>query len=224
MKMEIQSEEKEGKKEKEGLSLSEIIRLKIREKGIDTKRLSLQTGIEEKYCEALRDGDFEKLPADIYVRGYLFKIAEVFGLDADNLWSQYKKEKQSFSLTPYLSKNKLKKTNYFQFGFLVSVFLISLVFIIYQISSLFLPPKIELSYPSFDLIVSSPSINIKGVTNAPLVEINNKKVYPLSDGSFDFNLSLLPGLNIIKVEAKNQLGKKAVLERKIFYQEKKNEK
>jgi len=198
-----------------------MIRLKAREKGVSTKKLSSQTGVEEKYCEYLENGNFDQLPADIYVRGYLFKIANFLDLDLEVLWSKYKEEKEKGDFStkiPYLSKTKIKKTNYFQLGFLFSIFLVSLVFVFYQFSTLFLPPRIEIFYPSFDMVVSSSSIEIKGKTDASLITINSKKVSVAKNGEFDFNLSLLPGLNIVKIEAQNQIGKKTIIERKILYQ------
>lgn len=206
-------------KNKEALSLSELLRQRIKEKNFDIKKLSLKSGLEEKHCQALVEEDFSQLPPDIYVRGCLFKIAQVLDLNSDELWEKYKKEKKSVlkNNLPFL-EFKNKKTNYFQITLLSFIFLISFLFIFFEASYLFVPPKLTLSYPKFDLIVNQPSIKIKGQTNASIVFINNRRVKINKDGEFEARLSLLPGLNIVKIEAENKIGKKTIIQRKIIYQ------
>ena len=69
----------------EGKGLSELLNEAISLRGLDVKKLSELTDIPVHYLAALGDGDFAKLPAVPYVRGYLIKTAEALRVDADLL-------------------------------------------------------------------------------------------------------------------------------------------
>lgn len=64
----------------------------LNNRGINVSKLAELSGVPERYVEALHSGNFERLPAAPYVRGYISKIAAALGLNAEELWSAYSSE------------------------------------------------------------------------------------------------------------------------------------
>jgi len=91
-------------------------------------------------------------------------------------------------------------------------------FIIYQTSSLLLPPKIQITYPNSDLSSDAPSIQIQGnVLRAKEFMINNQIVNFDKEGNFNYVIALEPGVNEITIIAKNNMGKTSTILRKVVY-------
>ncbi len=202
-------------------SLAEFLKQKITEKNLDFSQLAENLEIKKEYLAALIEDDFKNLPPDIYVRGILFKLASYFKLEGDFLWELYKKEKQikpEINNLPFNKKSK--KINFFRISFWFFIVLASGIIILYQALNLLAPPKIELFTPKADSVIESKQIEIRGRTNANLLKINNKEINVDENGNFSFKINLMPGLNVIKIEAENKFGKETIVERKIIYQEK----
>ncbi len=199
--------------------LSSFLKEKINQKNIDLSSLSDTLEIKKDYLIALIEDDFEKLPPDIYVRGILFKIANFFSIEANFLWELYKKEKEIKIGNNNLPFEKPKKINFFRLSFWFFIVLISSLIIIYQIFNFLSPPKIEIFTPKTDSVINFKELEIKGKTNANLLKINNKQIDVNKDGIFYYKISLMPGLNIIKIKGINKIGKEVVIERKIIYEQ-----
>lgn len=207
------------------MDFSEVLKNLREEKGVSIAQLSSLTGIEEKFLEALEKKEWDLLPPDIYIQGYLKKISQIFGVDFKNLWELYRLEKRKlyFSGKEDSFPEIEKKRKFFGINFekLIWSFLIilGLVYIGINLKPLFLPPKLEIISPAFDLVSSEDKIKVEGRTNAKFLFINGKEV-PIKEGKFFYYFPLVPGLNILKVEAKNYFGRSTIVERKIIYQKK----
>jgi len=91
-------------------------------------------------------------------------------------------------------------------------------FVLIQISSLLLPPKIEIIYPNSDLSSDAPAVEIIGkVLRTKEFMINNQIVNFAKDGSFSYVLGLESGVNEIVILAKNSWGKTSTILRKVIY-------
>lgn len=63
---------------------------KIREyKNVTIDRMAEMTRISKTHITALENEDIEKLPADVYVRGYIYQYAKVLKLNPDNVAANY---------------------------------------------------------------------------------------------------------------------------------------
>ncbi len=74
------------------LSPGEQLQLLRKEQGISLRELSLRTKIGIKYLQAIESTDREILPRPVYLRGYLREIAQVFGVDEEELIDHYLQE------------------------------------------------------------------------------------------------------------------------------------
>jgi len=207
------------------MEFSKLLKSLREKKGISLTQLASLTGIEEKFLKALEEKKWEVLPPDIYVQGYLRKLSQTFNLDFSELWKLYQAEKRlslkneendffpELKQKPKSIKLDLGKTIW------VALIILGLAYIIFNLKPLFLAPKLELVSPAFDFVSFKDRIEIKGKTNATSLFINGKRI-KLKKGKFFYEFPLIVGLNIIKIEAKNQFGKTKIIERKIIYQPK----
>ena len=62
----------------------------IREyKNVSTERMAEMTRISKTHINAIENDDLSKLPAEVYVRGYVYQIAKVLKLNPDQVASSY---------------------------------------------------------------------------------------------------------------------------------------
>ena len=59
----------------------------------DLNTVSRRTEISEKFLQALETGAYHKLPADVYVYGFLRKLGRLYRVDSAILIEQYNKER-----------------------------------------------------------------------------------------------------------------------------------
>ena len=61
------------------------------EKELSLKEVADKTKIQSRYLEALENGDWERLPEEVYLRGFIKTYAQHLGLDAPALVEAYNK-------------------------------------------------------------------------------------------------------------------------------------
>lgn len=80
------------------------------------------------------------------------------------------------------------------------------------------PPELEVSQPPTDITVNQENFEIIGRTNSvAYLTVNGEEVYIDKEGNFKKEISLVSGLNIIKIEAKNRFGKTNTIIRRIIF-------
>ncbi|MBX4188468.1 MAG: helix-turn-helix domain-containing protein, partial [Candidatus Doudnabacteria bacterium] len=95
----------------------------IREKlNFDIKTVSILTQIKPKYLESLEKSEWELLPSDVYVRGFIKSLAHVYNQDEKVLIEQYEKE---FGFTPK-ARPKIQTKKQFNFTPKTIIVLVSL--------------------------------------------------------------------------------------------------
>lgn len=221
-------EAKQNKVFEEGKNLSELLNEAMDLRGLDAKKVAELTDIPAHYVAALSEGEFEKLPAIPYVRGYLTRIAEALRIDVNLVLSAYQREIISRSLKTSGAEDKLPQN---RFGFkrsywkkiFLGVIIVGLLFLVYRfwgIDNILGTPKIEIISPSLDnLIVNVSSIKLSGqVSPGDKLTINDEEVLTGKDGRFEKNFSLQPGTNPIEFKAKRFLGKETTIIRHVIYQ------
>ena len=62
-------------------------------KGVDLAQVEHETNIEKAYIDALEKDDYQKIPAEAYIVGFLRNYSEYLGLDANEIIRQYKNVK-----------------------------------------------------------------------------------------------------------------------------------
>lgn len=190
---------------------------------LNIEKLAELTDVPKNYLSALIDGDFEKLPAAPFVRGYLIRISEVLKIDGEQLWEFYKEE-----IVPQIKTQDSLPFNRFAIKRLnkkkIIIGIISFFFLIYLVwqgKNLFGIPKLEIINPESDnLITSEQFVALRGKLGNPMdkILINEEEIFTQSDGSFEKEYSLQLGLNIIEFKAQRFLGKETKVVKAINYQ------
>ncbi|MBO9540065.1 helix-turn-helix domain-containing protein [bacterium] len=73
-------------------SVSQMLRQTREAKGISLEEVAQRTYIKLPYLVALEEGDIAKLPAPVYIHGYIRQYAKLLGLNGSDLVLQYQQE------------------------------------------------------------------------------------------------------------------------------------
>ena len=183
----------------------------------DLRHVARVTNISEKFLESLENGYYHRLPADVYVFGFLRKLSELYSVESDILVHQFKKERgvhenlakakvyqsykpPKFSLTP--------KTMIF--GTLIVFVLFVLGYLFYQVYAINKPPFLEVFEPRDGARITSSSFVVQGKTEiGSTVTMNEQRIFVDSDGNFRQPVSLSPGEKVLTFVARNNFGKES---------------
>ncbi len=195
---------------------------------LDIKDVEKQTKIPARHVKNIEEGNFSKLPPDVYTRGFVRTYASFLGLNTKKILTSYDKERglekklkmkdkpspqpKSTLKTP---KMVITPKKLIVLGSSLAVLLV-LFFIGWQIKILTAPPVLNVTSPADNSNVTEDYIYVAGQTDRDAdLYINDVKVGTDDAGTFKERVSLQDGVNIIDIKAKNKLDKETVVERKI---------
>lgn len=111
---------------------------KIREKKkLSLARVSKETKIHPEVLKALEEGEFDKIPNQVYVKSFIKKYASYLGLEPQPIIENYKSvHKPVNEQLLYVGKEKLK-FDYVKILFIIKAFLISVlaIMVIYLVAN-----------------------------------------------------------------------------------------
>ncbi len=210
--------------EHEIIHLGMVLKESREKLGISIEKMSARTHIKVEHLVNIETENFEKLPPKIFIRGIVSKYCEVCDLDKEvmiNKFDNYLIEDKNINTRhDKLFKENKRMSSKWNFSKLFLSLFLGLVgfFILFQASSLLLPPKIDIYYPVTDLSSDAPSVEIKGkVLRTKEFMINGEVVNFDKEGNFDYILALESGVNNILIIAKNNMGKTSTILRKVVY-------
>jgi cytoskeletal protein RodZ len=83
--------------------VGEVLKERREELGQDLREIANDLKIRYDYLKAIEDGDLGKIPAEVYVKGYIREYAKILRLDPEILIDAYMQQK----LPPQPEKNKI---------------------------------------------------------------------------------------------------------------------
>jgi cytoskeletal protein RodZ len=186
----------------------------------DVREVSHRTGISEKFIKDLEGGNYHRLPADVYVLGFLKKLAELYGADQAVLEAQYKKERNIHqSVHRYASgqvylKNKMKQFSITPKTVIVAVSILIALSVLgylgYQVHAVNVPPEITITQPKDNETFTTPSVLFTGTVDpGSKLTINGQDIFVNADGSFQQLISVSPGQKILTFDAVSAFGKQS---------------
>jgi len=201
------------------------------------KRNSLHLGIKDveraikipaRHIRNIEDGNYSKLPPDVYTRGFVKNYAAFLGLNPRKILSAYDKErglekKVKMAKEPIPKDKPSLKTpkmiitpkRLIVIGSSLAVFL-ALFFIGWQVKILTAPPVLSVTSPKDNLNVTEDYVYIEGQTDREAdLYINDVKIGTDDNGIFKERVSLQDGVNILKIKSRNKMDRETVVERKI---------
>lgn len=220
------------KKVIESVTVGECFKAKREELGMTIHDLGVKLKIKPEYLERIEESDYDNLPPEVYVKGFIRGYAEFVGFDAPKMVNMFKREiavRDKIEKAPkeVSRKNKYDSSYPIVTPKIVTVFLTAIVLLVvgyylwHQISSFSSKPYLLVKNPSENAIIDDPEIVVEGETEKEVsIEINGQNVYVNADGNFKETVSLQPGRNRITIEAKNRFEKSTKEDIDVVYQKK----
>ena len=209
------------KKKVNSYTLGEQLKSIRGESRLTLQEVSRETKIPVKYLTMIEEGEYEKLPPEVYVKGFLKSYADYLNLDAPKLVNLYLREKD---IKQNLNGNEgkdaaAKKTKIPRFVITPRIITIALVILIgiggfyylyRQIGRFADFPRLVVTDPAGDTSISGNSIVVSGVTDPDSkLTINDQPVMVNDNGDFRENIMLQQGVNAINISSVNRFGKAA---------------
>lgn len=171
--------------------------------------LAEKTKIQKSYLKAFEANAFQALPDPIYTRNYLKTIVQTLGADEAYYLDQFEQERGTCDTIKNLQlpRQRARATTFFVTSRLahMSVFLILIgllsSYIGFQVKSIITPPELAVLAPIDGILTTDATILVKGKTEkGAVVSINGVNVLLAQDGSFEQEVALERGLNVLRVE------------------------
>lgn len=205
--------------QKAGVRLKEV----REQKNLSLEDVSQNTKIKVIFLELIEKGEYNKLPSSSYAQGFVRNYARFLGISEKEILPIFKREYDSEKAYRVLPKGfeskdefpvkglRIKQT----FFVAVLVFVIFILYIIYQYRYAFLNPPLELTLPN-QTNVKTTEIIVAGNTDPnSTVYINKNVVTVLQNGKFTKTLSVFPGSFVIDVKAINKFGRSTEVKKSI---------
>lgn len=184
-------------------SFGEVLRQARERLGLNLAQVSFHIKIPVSYLQSLEQESLIDLPAGLYGRKFLLEYATYLGLESAPLLAEYS-DRQKNSHQPEITKRSISRWQMFPWFrlLLISVAGVLFIYLIWEATSLFLPPPLSVLNPPADVTVESLSINVVGRTDpGARVLLNGESVSVSTDGDFQQEVVLQPGLNTIEILA-----------------------
>jgi len=210
-------------------TLGNVLKRMRANKDLSLEEISNATKIQVKYLRWLEEDNCKKLPAPVYVEGFLKSYAKYIDEDYKEIIALFRKEqdirenilnknKDLGPLKPLRDTSIIISSKAIVVSLICCVALISFAYLYRQAYFIFAPPMIEVSTPFQDMEVSDQTIEISGKSSVgSQVSINGQSIFANTDGTFRENIKLSDGLNILKICSENKMGKTSEVIRNIIY-------
>jgi cytoskeletal protein RodZ len=206
------------KKKIEMETLGEFLKGARENFGLTVGEAAHKASMKPKFLEELEDGNFNALPPDVYILGFLRQLAALYKADPELLISQYKKERGiavhiaqtetgNAGIKRYMEK--LVITPKLLTVTLVTGFVaITILYVIWQVLSINKNPSLEIYEPKDRQVIEQSSVTVLGKTDPGMtVTINDQAVFVDSEGNFRTQLGIGPGPKDLVFVAKNKFDK-----------------
>lgn len=187
------------------------------------------TKIRKELLSALEAGQYQKLPPQTFVQGFIKNYGKFLGLNPEKLLAVYRREfsegrnppriLESFS-NP-LDKRKFKVTPAKALGgVILALIIIFFAYLWIEYRFLVGAPFLEVQKPIDQEAVTLPITQVLGRTDPEAkVTINNQEIQVDATGKFSQEIKLSDSTNTISVIAISKSGKETKIERTVFFKE-----
>ncbi|MBM4402034.1 MAG: helix-turn-helix domain-containing protein [Candidatus Cloacimonetes bacterium] len=204
----------------------EILKSERIKKGLSLEEIAKQTKIKLEFLKAIEDQDYQKLPSSAYAKGFVRNYAQTLGLDVTKLMAFFRREyeegKAKVKLPPQpIDAPAIALTPGKIITFFVSAaIIIFLAVLFWQYKSFAGAPVLLVSSPLDKVAIDRPFVGVVGRTDEDAqVFVNGQEVRVSSEGIFEETINLSPGLNTIRILARNKVGKESIVERVVEVKE-----
>ncbi|MCH8049776.1 helix-turn-helix domain-containing protein [Patescibacteria group bacterium] len=208
-------------------TLGEKLRALRRGQAVSLDMMERATHIQRRYLEALERGRYENLPEPLYTRNFIRAYTRVLNADEHYFLELYQEECGLCDLVGPMRtpRQKVKKSRFFVWNQFVKFGLLGLVafsvigYLGWQVQSIMAPPNVILFSPADESMTTEAMIHVEGVVEGEAtVYVNGEQVVVNQDQSFETEVDLEKGLNVITIEAERRYSRRAVIERRVVFE------
>lgn len=210
------------------LKVGEQLRAARERQGIPLETVARALRIPLRTLQALEEGEFSSLPADVYVRGFLSHYAGVLGLEPvplvraftvergrnpprPNIFPWTPRERPGTGLWSAITPRRLVVV-----GGALGLAVV-LLYVLGQVRTYLRPPRLEVLEPAGAMEVTQPTIRIRGRTDPTAeVAVNGEQAAVRDDGTFEETVSLGAGVNALRVVARSIGGRETTVVREVL--------
>lgn len=206
----------------DSLTLGERMKKLRDERRLSLVEISKSTKIQTKYLEHLEAGAYLKLPADVYVKGFLRSYAIFMGLNETALIKQFEREKGIHKNIKKVVENE-NSAQPIGFSSLVVtpkiIIVSSVLFVVVggflylyaELNNFVSKPRLAIISPADGATVGGTSTHVTGIAEKDaLVFINDQPVMVSEKGEFSQDVGLKAGVNMINVKARSKFNKESL--------------
>lgn len=206
----------------DSLTLGERMKKMREERRLSLIEISKSTKIQVKYLEYIEEGVYLKLPADVYVKGFLRSYAIFMGLNELALIKQFEREKgihknikkvsyDDGSVAPLQCSSIVVTPKMIIVLVILLVVVSSFVYLYMEVNNLVSKPRLNVIKPVDGMVVSGSSTHVIGIAEKDaLVFINDQPVLVSEKGEFSEDVGLKSGVNVINIKARSKFDKEDV--------------
>jgi len=203
--------------------LSEILIEAMKSKSFSVEKLAEETGISDRFLGSLIGEEFEKLPSKPYVHGYLVKVGAALGLNGEQLWKEYLKDRGELRESgpqDELPGDAIIPKNFNKISIALGVIavLVIVVYAFFQVRGFVEDPHLNLQgFEGESITIQELTYDLQGQINPQdQLSLNGEEIYPDEQGNFEKELELQPGFNTLNFTIKKFLGSEYQITKQIF--------
>jgi cytoskeletal protein RodZ len=209
------------RKKIDSLTLGERMKKLRDERRLSLGEISKGTKIQTKYLQYFEESEYMKLPADVYVKGFLRSYGLYMGISEISLIKQFEREKGIHkNIKKIVDEDKIKKPINFSIfvitpkmiivGIILLAVFSSFIYLYLQVNNFISTPRLIIVKPTDSLVVEGSSTRVVGMAEKnALVTINDQPVLVNEKGEFSEDIGLKEGVNVIAIKARNKFNKEA---------------
>lgn len=193
-------------------------------KGYTLEEIAKATKIKSSFLAAIEKGEYGKLPSSTYVHGFVRNYAKFLKLPEHETLAIFKREYDEEKFLKVLPEgltgdndfpiSKFKMTQTLKI--LLLVFIVLLIYILFQYRSAIFNPSLSVSFPKENAVISSQTVTIVGKTDSnSTVFINSELAVLDKDGNFKKTINVFPGKAKITIKSVDNFNKTTIIERQI---------
>lgn len=190
--------------------------------------VSARLRIKPGYIEAIEQSRYIVLPSGVFVKNYVQRYAKLLGLNWSIVQPLLETELKVYTQTPgiptqkrYLAKQPLQLMKVV-IGLVILFAIIALgAYFGLEITNIIEPPALEVMELPSRVAYKDRTLTVAGQTDPEaVVSINDQAIPVLPGGQFSQQMSLQPGNNLLKIEAKTKRSQPHIQYLQIYVEDK----
>jgi cytoskeletal protein RodZ len=206
----------------DNLDFKTFLNDKLRARGMSLKKLADLTGVPQTQLEHMCRGRYELLPAAPYLRGYLRTLGKILDFDHEVWmdWLAHIRVLKTSGGADELPRNRFAPRKAAQYWWVIALAVAAVLYVGFRYTKIIGRPSLAVLTPSENMVKIdySPLVVAGTAPGSDEVRVNAELATLGTEGAWEKEIALTPGLNTIEVTAKKILGGETKVTRQVIYE------